>query len=119
MKKSFYHWQRIISPLDKSWQPAIDNKEYDLHTLSDECKAQLAFIQFVEQDLARLQEHATGLSQGRLLASLAEIFARYRRQRHHQAVLMSQRDVKAGLLLTGMVSVLGTRYFALLHLLDG
>ena len=26
----------------------IDNKEYDLDTLSDECKAQLASIQFVE-----------------------------------------------------------------------
>jgi hypothetical protein len=22
MKKSFYHWQRIISLLDKSWQPS-------------------------------------------------------------------------------------------------
>ena len=33
----------------------IDNKEYDLDTLSDECKAQLTSIQFVEQELARLQ----------------------------------------------------------------
>ena len=33
----------------------IDNKEYDIDTLSDECKAQLASIQFVEQELARLQ----------------------------------------------------------------
>ena len=33
----------------------IDNKEYDLDSLSDECKAQLASIQFVEQELARLQ----------------------------------------------------------------
>ena len=33
----------------------IDNKEYDLETLSDECKAQLASIQFVEQELVRLQ----------------------------------------------------------------
>jgi hypothetical protein len=33
----------------------IDNKEYDLDTLSSECKAQLASIQFVEQELARLQ----------------------------------------------------------------
>ena len=33
----------------------IDNKEYGLDTLSDECKAQLASIQFVEQELARLQ----------------------------------------------------------------
>jgi hypothetical protein len=36
----------------------IDNKEYDLDTLSDECKAQLASIQFVEQELARLQAKA-------------------------------------------------------------
>ena len=33
----------------------IDNKEYDVDTLSEECKAQLASIQFVEQELARLQ----------------------------------------------------------------
>ena len=33
----------------------IDNKEYDLDTLSNECKAQLASIQFVEQELVRLQ----------------------------------------------------------------
>jgi prefoldin subunit 5 len=33
----------------------IDNKEYDLDTLSDECKAQLASIQFVDQELSRLQ----------------------------------------------------------------
>ncbi len=33
----------------------IDNKEYDLESLPDECKAQLASIQFVEQELARLQ----------------------------------------------------------------
>ena len=36
----------------------IDNKEYDLDTLSDECKAQLASIQFVEQELVRLQAKA-------------------------------------------------------------
>jgi hypothetical protein len=39
----------------------IDNKEYDLDTLSDECKAQLASIQFVEQELARLQTEAAAL----------------------------------------------------------
>ena len=33
----------------------IDNKEYDLDTLSDDCKVQLASIQFVEQELPRLQ----------------------------------------------------------------
>ena len=39
----------------------IDNNEYDLDTLSDECKAQLASIQFVEQELARLQAKAAAL----------------------------------------------------------
>jgi hypothetical protein len=39
----------------------IDNIEYDLGTLSDECKAQLASIQFVEQELARLQAQAAVL----------------------------------------------------------
>ena len=39
----------------------IDNKEYDLDTLSEKCKAQLASIQFVEQELARLQAKAEAL----------------------------------------------------------
>ena len=39
----------------------IDNKEYELDTLSDECKAQLASIQFVEQELVRLQAKAAAL----------------------------------------------------------
>jgi hypothetical protein len=39
----------------------IDNKEYDLDTLPDDCKAQLASIQFVEQELARLQAQAAVL----------------------------------------------------------
>jgi hypothetical protein len=39
----------------------IDNKEYDLDTLSDECRAQLASIQFVEQELVRLQAQAAAL----------------------------------------------------------
>ena len=39
----------------------IDNKEYDLDTLSDECKAQLTSIQFVEQELVRLQAKAAAL----------------------------------------------------------
>jgi len=32
----------------------IDNEDYELDTLSDECKAQLASVQFVDQELARL-----------------------------------------------------------------
>jgi tetratricopeptide (TPR) repeat protein/2-polyprenyl-3-methyl-5-hydroxy-6-metoxy-1,4-benzoquinol methylase len=39
----------------------IDNKEYDLDALSDECKVQLTSIQFVEQELARLQAKAAAL----------------------------------------------------------
>ena len=39
----------------------IDNKEYDLDTLSDECKAQLASIQFVEEELVRLQAKTAAL----------------------------------------------------------
>ena len=44
----------------------IDNKEYDLDTLSDECKAQLASIQFVEQELARLQAQAAAYQTARM-----------------------------------------------------
>jgi hypothetical protein len=36
----------------------IDNKEYSLETLSDECKAQLASIQYCDQEIARLQVKA-------------------------------------------------------------
>ncbi len=39
----------------------IDNKEYDLDALSDECKAQLASLQFVDQEIARLQAKAAAL----------------------------------------------------------
>lgn len=39
----------------------IDNKEYDIDTLSNECKAQLVSIQFVEQELLRLQAQAAAL----------------------------------------------------------
>jgi tetratricopeptide (TPR) repeat protein len=39
----------------------IDNKEYDLGTLSDECKAQLASIQLLEQELTHLKAQAAVL----------------------------------------------------------
>jgi hypothetical protein len=39
----------------------IDNKEYAIESLSDECKAQLASIQFVELELVRLQAQAAAL----------------------------------------------------------
>ena len=44
----------------------IDNKEYDLDTMSEECKAQLASIQFVEQELARLQAQAAVLQTAKI-----------------------------------------------------
>ena len=39
----------------------IDNKEYDLDSLADQCRAQLTSLQFVEQEIARLQEQAAVL----------------------------------------------------------
>ena len=44
----------------------IDNKEYELDTLSDECKAQLASIQFCDQELARLQAQAAAYQTARM-----------------------------------------------------
>jgi hypothetical protein len=39
----------------------IDNKEYNFDSLSDDCKAQLLSIQFVDQELARLQAQTAAL----------------------------------------------------------
>lgn len=44
----------------------IDNKEYDLDTLSDECNAHLSSIQFVEQELKRLQAQSAVLQTARV-----------------------------------------------------
>lgn len=43
----------------------IDNQHYDLASLSNEAKAQLTSIQFVDQELARLQAHAAALQTAR------------------------------------------------------
>lgn len=43
----------------------IDNKQYDLDSLSNEAKAQLASIQFVDAELARLQAQAAALQTAR------------------------------------------------------
>ena len=43
----------------------IDGKEYALDTMSDEAKAQLASIQFVDAELARLQARAAALQTAR------------------------------------------------------
>ena len=44
----------------------IDNKEYDLNDLSNDAKAQLASIQFVDGELARLQAQAAALQTARM-----------------------------------------------------
>ncbi len=44
----------------------IDNIAYDLDTLSADAKAQLMSIQFVEQELARLQAQSAALQTARI-----------------------------------------------------
>lgn len=43
----------------------IDGKNYELDSLSNEAKAQLASIQFVDAELARLQAQAAALQTAR------------------------------------------------------
>ena len=49
----------------------IDDKEYDIATLSDEAKNQLASIKFVDSELARLQAKAAALQTARMANSKA------------------------------------------------
>jgi hypothetical protein len=44
----------------------IDNQDYELDALSEEAKAQLASIQFVDQELARLQAKSAALQTARI-----------------------------------------------------
>ncbi len=44
----------------------IDDKEYDFDKLSDEAKAQLASIQFCDQELQRLQAQAAAYQTARM-----------------------------------------------------
>lgn len=44
----------------------IDGKEYDVDTLSDETKAQLGSLQYVDSELARLQAQAATLQTARM-----------------------------------------------------
>jgi len=44
----------------------IDNVDYDLDKLSDEAKAQLACIQFCDQELQRLQAQAAAYQTARM-----------------------------------------------------
>jgi hypothetical protein len=52
-------------------QITIDNKQYELESLSDDAKAQLASIQFVDSELARLQAKAAALQTARAAYSKA------------------------------------------------
>ena len=44
----------------------VNDKEYDVETLSDEAKAQLASIQFCDQELQRLQAQAAAYQTARM-----------------------------------------------------
>ena len=44
----------------------IDEKEYDTDTLSDEAKVQLQNVQFVDQELARLNAQAAVMQTARI-----------------------------------------------------
>ena len=44
----------------------IDGKEYDVETLSEETKAQLGSLQYVDSELARLQAQAAALQTARM-----------------------------------------------------
>ena len=52
-------------------QITIDNQAYDLDTLSDEARAQLSSLQFVDAELARLQAQAAVLQTARMAYSKA------------------------------------------------
>jgi hypothetical protein len=44
----------------------IDDKDYDTETLSDEAKAQLQNVQFVDQELAKLNAQAAVIQTARI-----------------------------------------------------
>ena len=44
----------------------IDDKDYELDTLSDDCKAQLAMVQFVDAELLRVNAQAAVLQTARM-----------------------------------------------------
>ena len=44
----------------------IDDKDYDTDTLSDEAKSQIQSIQFVDQELAKLQAQAAVMQTARI-----------------------------------------------------
>jgi hypothetical protein len=56
----------------------IDEKEYDLETLPDEAKAQLASLQFVDAELQRLNAQAAVLRTARMAyaTALSEVLSK-------------------------------------------
>jgi hypothetical protein len=52
--------------LTMSQKIKVDNKEYEIDSLSDESKAQLVSIQFVDNELQRLSNKAAALQTARL-----------------------------------------------------
>ncbi len=44
----------------------IDDKDYDIETLSDEAKSQIQSIQFVDQELAKLNAQAAVMKTARI-----------------------------------------------------
>jgi hypothetical protein len=53
----------------------IDDKTYDVSTLTDEAKSQLASIQFVDSEIARLEANVAALRTARMAYSKALIGA--------------------------------------------
>ena len=49
----------------------VNDKEYDSETLSDEAKTQLSHIQFIDQELIRLQAQAAVMQTARIAYSNA------------------------------------------------
>jgi hypothetical protein len=49
----------------------IDDKDYDTETLSDEAKSQIQSIQFVDQELARLNAQAAVMQTARIAYAIA------------------------------------------------
>jgi hypothetical protein len=63
----------VFSLIKGTYMPniTIDNKDYDFDTLSDDAKAQFVSIQFVDQELLRLQNQAAAYQTARIAYSKA------------------------------------------------
>lgn len=56
----------LVKGISKMAKIKIDNVEYDSEKLSAEAKSQLVSIQYVDQELARLQAQAAALQTARI-----------------------------------------------------